>query len=265
MKSDSRLVDIHLERGQVEDALIVLAELAQNTSRTDQMEVTMLKGRLAELQRGNRMGIILRDVYEEQLQRITKSTLELSIVIKEFDSPSPPIPISGGTTDISRPTNNSPKPRSIRQQSNRSSKPHSTIADFPGNKTLEVIQTQFAKANGSAEIPLLKAGQSFQAEIQDSGIKVGNLGGQPLIPWEAFIETIRLLESQGGRSLPGDAIKGKLGDERLPLDSIEGHLAAEVFGKSIGKSVFRRISSIRGILIWTGICQVDGKYLSLVK
>ena len=34
----------------------------------------------------------------------------------------------------------------------------------------------------------------------------------------------------------------KLGEEELPTNSIEGYIAKEVYGKSIGDSVFRRIT-----------------------
>jgi hypothetical protein len=50
-------------------------------------------------------------------------------------------------------------------------------------------------------------------------------------------------------------MNSRLGDEGLPLDSIEGHIAHVVYGKQIGDSVFRRISPIAAILVWAGICE----------
>ena len=50
-------------------------------------------------------------------------------------------------------------------------------------------------------------------------------------------------------------MNNKLGDEGLPLDSIEGHIANVVYGRKPGDSVFRRISPIAAILVWTGICE----------
>ena len=45
----------------------------------------------------------------------------------------------------------------------------------------------------------------------------------------------------------------KLGDEDLPLESIEGHVAREVYGKEIGVAISRRISPISAILVLTGL------------
>jgi hypothetical protein len=43
----------------------------------------------------------------------------------------------------------------------------------------------------------------------------------------------------------------KLGESNLPIDSIEGHIANVIYGKKLGDSVFRRITPISCILIWT--------------
>jgi hypothetical protein len=51
-----------------------------------------------------------------------------------------------------------------------------------------------------------------------------------------------------------DAMNSRLGDEGLPLDSVEGYVAHVVDGKQVGESVFRRISPIAAILVWAGIC-----------
>lgn len=55
----------------------------------------------------------------------------------------------------------------------------------------------------------------------------------------------------------------KLGDERLPLDSIEGYITCCLYNKKIGDSVFRRVTPIAGILIWAGICENEPGYLVL--
>ncbi|MEG1312577.1 MAG: hypothetical protein RSD47_11315, partial [Romboutsia sp.] len=59
----------------------------------------------------------------------------------------------------------------------------------------------------------------------------------------------------GGTALKGDAMGFKLGEGKLPTNSIEGYIAKEVYDKSIGDSVFRRITPIVNILIWVGICE----------
>ena len=42
--------------------------------------------------------------------------------------------------------------------------------------------------------------------------------------------------------------------EGLSLDSVEGHIAYTIYKKKHGDSIFRRITPIACILIWTGIC-----------
>ncbi|MDA3733559.1 hypothetical protein PBV87_18935 [Niameybacter massiliensis] len=42
---------------------------------------------------------------------------------------------------------------------------------------------------------------------------------------------------------------------KLPTNSIERYIAKEVYDKSIGESVFRRITPIVNILIWAEICK----------
>jgi hypothetical protein len=123
-----------------------------------------------------------------------------------------------------------------------------------GNLAVEVIKQEFEKIGHQVKIPLQK-GRSFKAEMTDEGIMVDNLGGQPLLPWIVFEEVIDLLVRMGGRAENGNAMGCKLGDEGLPLESIEGHVAHEVYGKEIGISITRRISPISAILVWAGLCE----------
>lgn len=127
----------------------------------------------------------------------------------------------------------------------------------------ECIIEKFKSVDGKAEIPLLKGG-TFKAELKDDGIEVSNLGTSPLLIWEVFDELEKLFEQQGFRVIKGDAMNFKLGESRLGTDSIEGRVAARVYGKTLGDSVFRRISPIVGILRWAGICKNAGKYLELI-
>jgi hypothetical protein len=121
-------------------------------------------------------------------------------------------------------------------------------------QALAAIRRRFGKAHQRRRIPLLRGG-SFWAELTDGGIQVSNLHNEPLLPWAAFEETVRLLEQQGGRATRGSAMEGKLGEECLPLDSVEGHVARTVYGKRSGDSVLRRITPIACILIWAGVCE----------
>lgn len=129
----------------------------------------------------------------------------------------------------------------------------------------ELIINKFKKTDGLAVIPLMKSDKTFTATYTDEGIQVSNLRNQSLLSWEVFYKTIELLNQNGGKAIKGDAMNGRLGDSKLPIDSIEGYIAYKVYGKEIGDSVFRRISPISDILIWSGICENDRGLLKLNK
>lgn len=116
------------------------------------------------------------------------------------------------------------------------------------------IKRRFEAVAPSARIPLVRGG-SFIASIAEDGITVSNLATQPLLPWAVFEQAVTLLGRTGGRASRGDAMKSKLGDDGLSLDSVEGHIAATVYGQRSGDSVFRRITPVACILIWAGVCQ----------
>lgn len=117
-----------------------------------------------------------------------------------------------------------------------------------------MIIRKFNESGETAIIPLMKSDDVFTASYYDEGIQVSNLGSQGFLPWEVFSEIIKLLNRIGGKAIKGDAMNGKLGDSKLPIDSIEGYIAYKVYGKSLGDTVFRRISPICGILAWAEIC-----------
>jgi hypothetical protein len=113
-------------------------------------------------------------------------------------------------------------------------------------------------------VPLLIGGRSFTAEIAADGVRVDNLGAQPLLPWAVFEEAVSVVARVGGHADRGDAMKCRLGDDGLSLDSVEGHIAAVVYGKRPGDTVFRRITPVACILIWAGICRAGPGELVLV-
>ena len=113
------------------------------------------------------------------------------------------------------------------------------------------------------QIPLLKGGRSFEAKLSADGIYVDNLGNQPFLPWVVFTETVALLKRSGGRAARGDAMKSKLDERNLPINSVEGHVAHVVYGKQRGDSAFRRVTPIACILIWAEICRHEPDELVL--
>jgi hypothetical protein len=130
-------------------------------------------------------------------------------------------------------------------------------------QAVSTIKHKLTVSGGTVQIPLLKGGH-FTAEIADEGIKVDNLGSQPLLPWAVFEEAVSLLVREGGRAKRGDAMGSRLGDVGLPEDSIEGHIALVVYNRRPGDTVFRRITPIACILIWAGICRAEPHELVLL-
>jgi len=124
------------------------------------------------------------------------------------------------------------------------------------------LMVSFQALDRSINIPM-QTGVSFSAVMVDGGIDVSNLGNQPFLPWEVFTETVSLLIRQGGSADKGNAMGYRLGSEELPMDSVEGHVAHTVYGKQKGESVFRRITPIANILVWSGICINEPGRLSL--
>lgn len=123
------------------------------------------------------------------------------------------------------------------------------------SEVIDIIRHWFDSVGGKAAIPLFKGKRTFTAQVSDRGVWVDNLANQPLLPWRVFTETVSLLRRNGGTCRKGDAMKCRLGDEGLELDSIEGHVAHIVYGMELGQSVFRRITPIACILAWCGICE----------
>lgn len=117
----------------------------------------------------------------------------------------------------------------------------------------DLLRRRFGPARDTARIPDQRGG-AFTATMTEGGVSVSNLGNQPLLPWAVFEEAVALLGRMGGRAARGDAMHCRLGDDGLPLDSVEGHIAAAVYGQREGDSVFRRITPVACILVWAGIC-----------
>lgn len=111
-------------------------------------------------------------------------------------------------------------------------------------------------------IPMQTEG-TFSAVMVDGGVIVSDLGNQPFLPWEVFTETVSLLIRRGGSAEKGNVMGHRLGTDGLPMDSVEGHVARAVYGKQKGESVFRRVSPIANILVWSGICVNEPGRLSL--
>lgn len=126
------------------------------------------------------------------------------------------------------------------------------------------IRNKFNVTESPATIPLLK-GSTFSAKLVDGGVEVDNLGAQPFLSWSVFQEAVCVMSQGDGSAKRGGAMTSRLGDPKLSLDSIEGHIARVVYGKQIGDTVFRRITPIACILVWAEICESKPNELILLK
>ena len=124
------------------------------------------------------------------------------------------------------------------------------------------IKNAFESEGEEVKIPL-QINRTFTAKVTKEGIEVDNLSNYPLLEWEVFDEIEKLFNEKNSPILKGDAMNYKLWESGLPIDSIEGRVAYKVYDKGLEDSVFRRISPIVGILVWTGICEVNEEYLVL--
>ncbi len=131
-------------------------------------------------------------------------------------------------------------------------------------KIISIIKSKFGNKKTS-NIPLLKGSSTFKAKCLKEGIEVDNLGSKSFLPWVVFTETVIFLFDNKGSALKGDAMDAKLGDKKLTLNSIEGHIANMIFGIPSGSSVFRRITPISCILEWADICRSESSRLILNK
>ena len=132
----------------------------------------------------------------------------------------------------------------------------------PSIQVLNRLMVSFQALGRVMIIPLQKE-DTFSAVMVDGGVIVSNLGNQPFLPWEVFTETVSLLIREGGAAGKGNVMGHRLGSDELPMHSVEGHVAHTVYGKQKGDSVFRRVTPIANILVWSGICVSEPGKLSL--
>ena len=79
------------------------------------------------------------------------------------------------------------------------------------------------------------------------------LGESPLLKYEVFDQVENAFSTYGNVLERGDAMGPRLGEKKLPLDSVEGQIAV-VYDYKLGNSVFRRVSPVCNILVWAGLC-----------
>ena len=131
----------------------------------------------------------------------------------------------------------------------------------------EIASAIKGKLNAEGGEAVIKNGtSSFKIGYADdeSGITFATPKGEEnTLPWNAFFATVDILKENDGRAIKGDASKGKLGCKELPLDSVEGYVAATVYGKKKRQAVDKNVSKIGALLEWTDIAKNGRGYIEL--
>ena len=127
----------------------------------------------------------------------------------------------------------------------------------------KAIEKRFNQAQSTVcDVPTQRSG-FFKATLTESGVLVDCLGEvQDKLEWKYFDAVEKLLKEHKSAKR-GDAMKGRLGDELLPRDSVEGCMAYCNNAVS-GKKVLRRISPVANLLVWAGVCKHGKGILSLL-
>lgn len=133
------------------------------------------------------------------------------------------------------------------------------------SQVVRKIKQKLNQCGGTATITLSK-GEAFQVYYEDfgNGVHVSNLPHHRILTWKAFDSAIELLNKSNGRAAKGNAMKGRLGSNALPLTSIEGYVAFHAYNVKEGESCLRMISPLSAILEWCGVCKNGYGYLELL-
>ena len=126
------------------------------------------------------------------------------------------------------------------------------------------IKQKLNETNGITRISLPR-GSDFQIcyEPFGNGLHATNIPSSRILTWSAFDAAIELLKKQNGKAQKGQAMKAKLGEAGLTLDTIEGYVAYKAYGVKKGESTLRMISALSAILEWCGMCKNGYGYLTL--
>lgn len=134
------------------------------------------------------------------------------------------------------------------------------------SNTIKSIKKRLNAHNGLATLALPRGG-SFQIYYDGfgNGIMATNIPTSRVLTWKAFDAAVEVMKKNNGTARKGQAMKAKLGEPDLTLDTVEGYVAFKAYGVKKGESTLRTISALSSILEWAGICNNCYGYLELKK
>ncbi|GEM_PF-62379 len=133
---------------------------------------------------------------------------------------------------------------------------------------IKLIKEKLNENGGQAEIPLIQAGKKIIIGFDSDGIGLvcNKIPVPKQLTWDVFIAVYDILIVNEGELYKGYARTGKLGSERLPIDSLEGYIAYAVHGVEKGGSAFSPGFAIAAILDWVGVLKNErGSTLQIVN
>jgi len=138
---------------------------------------------------------------------------------------------------------------------NRAVHPEYVQVNDDDHFVVKSIKDRLNKAGGHARIPMISAGKVMDIwyDSDDNGLECDKIPVPNQLTWEVFIAAYSIAAAQEGTLYKGYARSGKLGSDKLPLDSLEGYVAHAVHGVEEGKSAFSPGFAIAAILDWAGI------------
>ena len=131
-----------------------------------------------------------------------------------------------------------------------------------------LLKAKLNERGGQVVIPMIQAGKKLIIEFDSdgSGLVCDKIPVPKQLTWEVFIAAYDILIANEGELYKGYARTGKLGSERLPIDSLEGYIAYAVHGVEKGGSAFSPGFAIAAILGWAGILKNErGSILRIVN
>jgi len=130
------------------------------------------------------------------------------------------------------------------------------------------IKDKLNKSGGTASINLIAAGKEAKIwfDRDGNGLECDKIPVANQLTWDAFIAAYNIAVSQDGELYKGYARAGKLGSDKLPINSLEGYIAYEVHGVTKGESAYSPGFVIAAVLDWVGIfINERGSTLKLVS
>lgn len=128
------------------------------------------------------------------------------------------------------------------------------------------IKDKLNSCGGKATIKLFRGDPcEISYDFYKRGLSSPKVPMPDQLTWEAFDAAVEVVINNGGKALKGSArSKGaRLGNEKLPRNSVEGYIAHKVHGVKQGESSFGAGFVIYAILDWASICNNELGFLTI--